>query len=208
MSIFTRRESEPAPPPPSPTPPPRSAAPPPKPAGGPSHDRTQIASGSKVVGEVSGSAELLIDGQVEGKIDLDSRVVVGPQGKVRGEIRARSVQIGGQVQGNVQGLERVEVLGAGRLEGDMAAPKVHIADGAFFSGKVEMGPVADAKARGPADKDKDKAAARPDPAATRKSDESGPRDSDLVGTPQPDAPQPGAPQPGAPDSPSKGGTGK
>lgn len=151
MSIFTRRDSEPTPPPSSPKPPTRSA-PPSKPAPDARHDHTQIAGGSKVVGEVSGSAELLIDGQVEGKIDLDSRVVVGSKGKVKGEIRARSVQIGGQVQGNVQGLERVEVLASGRLEGDMISPQVHIADGAFFTGKVEMGHDVDLKGQRPPEK--------------------------------------------------------
>lgn len=199
MSIFTRRDSEPAPPP-SPTPPPRTAPPVKSASSSPSHDRTLIARGSKVVGEVSGSAELQIDGQVEGKIDLDSRVVVGPQGMVQGEIRARSVQVGGKVHGNVQGLERVEVLASGRLEGDMIAPQVHIADGAFFTGKVEMGRAAEAKGRGPAEPTKD--APKPAPEAPRKGDEKRPQESDLVG-----ASHPGTPQ-ADPDSPGKRGTDK
>jgi cytoskeletal protein CcmA (bactofilin family) len=197
MSIF-RRDSEPSPPPaPAPAASPRSA-PPVKPASSQSHDRTQIASGSKVVGEVSGSAELLIDGQIEGKIDLDSRVVVGPQGKVRGEIRARSVQIGGQVQGNVQGLERVEVLSSGRLEGDMAAPQVHIADGAFFTGKVEMGRAAEARGRGPAEPKKD---------APRQASEAPRKEPDSLAGASAAAQPPGPPQPGA-EAPARGGSSK
>ena len=138
MSIF-RREPEPAQkptPPTSRTAPSRSTAPVTT-----SPERTHIARGSKLVGEVSGKAELVIDGMVEGKIHLDSRVVVGDQGEVRGEIVARAVQIGGKVVGNVRGHERVEILASGRLEGDVVAPQkgVHIAEGAFFAGKVEMG---------------------------------------------------------------------
>ncbi|MCP3957727.1 MAG: polymer-forming cytoskeletal protein [bacterium] len=101
-------------------------------------EATHIASGSKVVGEISGTADLVIDGVVEGEIDLESRVVVGSGGRVEGMILARSVEVGGQVLGNVQGLERVEVLATGSLEGDVMAPRVVIAEGAFFKGKVEM----------------------------------------------------------------------
>ena len=139
MSIFRRDPDT-----PSPSPPKAAAAPKPSsrvaPAAPASRDKTHIASGSKVVGEVSGSAELVIDGRVDGKIDLDSQLIVGPTGEVEGEVQARSIRISGRVMGNVRGLERVEVLKPGRLEGDMVAPQngVHIAEGAFFSGNINM----------------------------------------------------------------------
>ncbi len=99
---------------------------------------TNIASGTKVVGQISGSTQLVIDGQVDGEIDLQSQVVVGASGHVKGEIKAKAVQVGGKVQGNVRGHERVEVLNSGSLEGDVVSPRVIIAEGAFFKGKVEM----------------------------------------------------------------------
>ena len=150
MSYFGRRKSETS----SPTasvPPSRPAQRPSSPAESPDdREKTRIASGSKVVGEVSGSAELVVEGRVEGKIDLASRVVVGSGGQVKGEITARSIQISGRVLGNVHGLERVEVLASGRLEGDMVAPQngVHIAEGAYFTGKIEMTNRAGAKNKG------------------------------------------------------------
>ncbi|MDX1501957.1 MAG: polymer-forming cytoskeletal protein [Thermoanaerobaculia bacterium] len=99
---------------------------------------TEIAEGSKVVGEVTGPTGLQVNGEVEGKIHVDSEVVVGASGTVRGEIRARRVKIGGKVFGSVRGLESVAILANGRLEGDVAAPGLSIVDGAFFKGKVEM----------------------------------------------------------------------
>ncbi len=138
MSIF-RRDSDPSPPS-NPMPSPASPAPSPRqhqpstPNSGPTH----IASGTKVVGQISGNAELVIDGQVEGEIDLDSRVVIGASGRVKGEIQARAIEVGGKVHGNVRGKERVEVLTSGGLEGDVVSPRVVIAEGAFFKGKVEM----------------------------------------------------------------------
>ena len=136
MSIFRRDDELPAEP-----------AKPEKPARAPSrtakhksspNDPTQIASGSKVVGEISGEADLFIDGVVDGEINLDSRVVVGTGGRVEGTVLAREVEVGGKVLGNVKGLARVEVLATGSLEGDVMSPRVVIAEGAFFKGRVEM----------------------------------------------------------------------
>jgi cytoskeletal protein CcmA (bactofilin family) len=100
---------------------------------------TQVARGTRIVGEISGSAELRIDGEIEGKLDLDGSVVIGETGQVKGEIRARSVQVSGKMKGNVTGRESVSILGNGSVEGDVVSPRMSIADGAFFKGRVEMG---------------------------------------------------------------------
>lgn len=110
-----------------------------RPGGARERSVTRIADGTKIVGEVGGATELLVEGEVEGQIRVDSRVVVGQGGLVRGQIAARSVLIAGRVAGDVRGSDRVEVGGSGKLEGDIAAPRVTIAEGAFFKGKVEMG---------------------------------------------------------------------
>lgn len=99
---------------------------------------TYIAAGSKVTGEITGSSEVLVDGLFEGRLNLDSNVVVGREGRVTGEITARAVRVEGKVVGDVRGHERVEVMASGTLEGDIAATRVVIAEGAFFKGKVEM----------------------------------------------------------------------
>ncbi len=91
-----------------------------------------------MVGQISGTAELVIEGRVEGEIDLKNRVVVSHRGEVEGKIVGAAVEVGGKVLGNVHGLERVEILESGRLEGDVTSPRVVIAEGAFFKGKVEM----------------------------------------------------------------------
>lgn len=99
---------------------------------------THISAGTRVTGEISGSTEVLIDGEVDGEVRVDHTVVVGAEGRVRGEISARMVRVGGTVSGNLRGSERVEVLPTGSTEGDISAPRVVIAEGAFFKGTVEM----------------------------------------------------------------------
>ncbi len=115
-------------------------------------DTTQISTGSKIKGEITGSTELVVQGEVDGRIQLDNSVVIGSSGVVKGEIHARTVRVSGKIIGNVRGLERVEILVDGHVEGDVVAPRVIIIDGAFFKGKVEMSgdtaqPAASASAR-------------------------------------------------------------
>lgn len=132
MSLF-KKESEPS----TPTAGPERAPASPSPARRESAV-TRVAQGTKIGGEISGATELVIEGQVEGTLRIDARVVVGSSGVVRGEIEARSVLVAGEVSGDVRGRERVEVGASGRLEGDISAPRVTIAEGAFFKGQVEM----------------------------------------------------------------------
>ncbi len=91
-----------------------------------------------MVGEISGTAELVIEGRVQGEVELKNRVVVGREGIVEGRIVGASVEVGGKVVGNVHGVNAVQVLESGKLEGDVISPQVIIKEGAFFKGKVDM----------------------------------------------------------------------
>jgi cytoskeletal protein CcmA (bactofilin family) len=99
---------------------------------------THVAAGSRVEGTLSGPTELLIEGEVHGEIRVESAVMVGSEGVVMGPISAQVVRVGGRVVGDVQATDRVEVAPSGSLEGDIAAPRVIIAEGSFFKGRVEM----------------------------------------------------------------------
>lgn len=99
---------------------------------------TYLAPGAKIQGEISGTTEVVIDGELEGQIKLDKLVTVGSQGLVKGEIHAQAVRVSGKVLGNIAGRDRVEVMATGTVEGDIVAPRVTVADGAYLKGKVEM----------------------------------------------------------------------
>ena len=103
-----------------------------------SRQATLVAPGCKVIGKVTGTADVMIEGEIEGDVDLQGAAHVGEKGKVRGNISARIVRVAGEVCGNVRGTERVEVLASGQLEGDVTAPRVVISEGAFVKGKIEM----------------------------------------------------------------------
>jgi cytoskeletal protein CcmA (bactofilin family) len=105
-------------------------------------DHSEMAHiGKSVVikGQLSGSEDLYLDGEVEGSIDLKQhRLTVGPNGRVRANIHAAEIVILGKVDGNVHGEERVEVKRSGVLNGDIVTQRILIEDGAYFKGSVDI----------------------------------------------------------------------
>jgi cytoskeletal protein CcmA (bactofilin family) len=147
-----KRENEPNAPTPSTTPvtppsaPPRRevevapAAPPARASGEPA-GRAQIGVGTIVRGEISGEEDLLIEGRVEGRIDLrQNAVTVGAKGRLVAEIVARVILVDGEVDGNLTAEEQIVVRKSGRVKGDLCAPRVTIEDGARFKGGIDMEP--------------------------------------------------------------------
>lgn len=114
----------------------------------PRSDAAILTRGICIKGELTGKADLVIDGDVQGSIRLgDSRLTVGQLGNIRANIEASEIVVRGQVQGNLRGRERVVLGSSCHVLGDLEAPRVAIEDGAKFKGRVEMGPAADARER-------------------------------------------------------------
>jgi len=91
-----------------------------------------------VRGELSGSEDLFLDGEVEGSIELhDHHLTIGPHGRVRASVNAREVVVHGELNGNVRGAERVELKKSATLTGDIITQRVVIEDGAFFKGSID-----------------------------------------------------------------------
>ena len=100
-----------------------------------------VTLGASVVikGEVSAREDLTIAGRIEGKVEVRDHVVrVGRDAQVHAEIAARAVLVEGSVKGNITATERIELLEHGSVEGDIAAPKIAMAEGAQFRGKIDM----------------------------------------------------------------------
>jgi cytoskeletal protein CcmA (bactofilin family) len=93
-----------------------------------------------IKGEVESKEEIVVEGRIEGKIDVDSRVVVAANGKVNADIKAREVVIKGRVDGNVNCSEKVEIVPDGYLKGNIVSEKVVLAEGSKFRGNVRMTP--------------------------------------------------------------------
>jgi cytoskeletal protein CcmA (bactofilin family) len=92
-----------------------------------------------VKGELSGSEDLILDGEVEGSITLRGQsLTVGPNGRVRANIEARNVIVHGRVDGNIHATDRVELRKSASHTGDISTARISIEDGAFFKGGIDI----------------------------------------------------------------------
>jgi cytoskeletal protein CcmA (bactofilin family) len=92
-----------------------------------------------VKGEITGNEDLLIDGSVEGLIQLDERkLTVGTTAKITADVIAREVVVYGTVKGNVRAKDKIEIKKDGSVNGDLTTARIMIEDGAYFKGSIEI----------------------------------------------------------------------
>src|SRR5690349_24442157 len=104
-----------------------------------------------VKGEISGNEDLLIDGSVEGLVQLDERkLTVGATSKVTADVIAREVVVYGNVKGNLRAKDRIEIKKDGSVVGDLTTSRIMIEDGAYFKGSIEIDKSAEKESRGSA----------------------------------------------------------
>ena len=102
-------------------------------------DIAHIGKSVVIRGELSGSEDLFLDGEVEGSIDLKGHsLTIGPNGHIRANVHAQEVVIHGRVDGNIRGTDRVELKKSAVLAGDIFTQRIMIEDGAFFKGAVDI----------------------------------------------------------------------
>jgi cytoskeletal protein CcmA (bactofilin family) len=100
-----------------------------------------------ICGEVKGSEDLIVDGRVEGTVNLsESRLTIGPTAIVAANLSAKDILIMGQVQGNLVASGRVELRAGCQVEGDIRALRLAVEDNSVFRGKVDL---TQAVSRGP-----------------------------------------------------------
>ena len=136
MSLFGKPETKPAEPPPPPPRPSAAAAPPV--AARTSSTPCVIGPKIKIIGELSGDEDVLVEGQIEGEIRITRDLRVGPGGVVKAKVSAQSIIVSGEIIGDCEAVGRVELQSTGKLTGNIRAPKIVIAEGAMFRGNSDM----------------------------------------------------------------------
>ncbi len=102
-------------------------------------DAVNIGTSVVITGELNGSEDLTIEGQVDGKIELRQHMLtIGPHGKINAQVAAKSVVVMGVVHGKITATERITIRKSGSVEGDLSAPRVVIEEGAHFRGGIDM----------------------------------------------------------------------
>ena len=92
----------------------------------------------RIVGDVSSNEELYVDGELEGKLELKSRLTIGPESKVKANIKAKEVIVFGSVRGNVEAEDRIALRAGATIVGDIKTAGIIIEDGAYFKGGIDI----------------------------------------------------------------------
>src|SRR5580698_9205126 len=88
-----------------------------------------ISQGIKIKGEVTGSEDLFVDGQVDGKLSLtNGSLTIGPNGNVKADVTAREVIVRGKVE-------------AGKHPGKTGEAQAAAAAGGSSAGGKSSGPI-------------------------------------------------------------------
>ncbi len=98
-----------------------------------------IGKAVRVEGKIISREDIYVDGQVEGSIESpESKVTIGPNGRVKATVSAREVVIIGAVQGDVTATDKVDIRKDAQLEGNIGSARISIEDGAIFKGSIDI----------------------------------------------------------------------
>ena len=117
---------------------PRATVTTPPPATASTRSTAVIGASMLMKGEIHTREELVVDGEVEGLLESQSSITIGPNGKVKANIKAREVAIFGVVKGNIEVSEKIAIREKGSLIGDIKTAGISIDDGAYFKGSIDI----------------------------------------------------------------------
>jgi cytoskeletal protein CcmA (bactofilin family) len=144
FDVWNKRNDDPTAPQPMPqryepgTPQPAAAPRPHQPTNQTPHQTAIIGTSMTIKGEIVSREELLVDGEVDGSMQSQSLLTVGPNGKVRANIKAQEVAIYGSVRGNVEVTGKLSIREQGSLIGDIKCSGISIDDGSYFKGSIDI----------------------------------------------------------------------
>ncbi len=104
----------------------------------PAPGATRLGSAVRIIGDVTSEEELYFDGDLEGRLELRSRLTIGPNSKVKANIKAQEVIVFGSIKGNVESESRVSLRTGATIVGDIKTAGIVIEDGAYFKGGIDI----------------------------------------------------------------------
>ena len=100
---------------------------------------TLIGKSVSIKGELSGSEDLFMDGNLEGTVILsESRLTIGPNGRVKADLQVRDLIVFGLLNGNVVASGRIELRQTAIVNGDIVASRLSVEESATIKGRVEL----------------------------------------------------------------------
>jgi cytoskeletal protein CcmA (bactofilin family) len=98
-----------------------------------------ISEGTFIKGDITANGDIRIDGELNGNINAKGRLVIGPKGKVEGEINCNNIEVSGHLKGKINVSELLTMKSSSRIYGDVVAGKLSVEPGSLFTGSCSMG---------------------------------------------------------------------
>jgi cytoskeletal protein CcmA (bactofilin family) len=99
----------------------------------------RIVEGTSIKGDIRCESNIRIDGIFVGDLITKGRLVVGPNGKIEGNVTCQNAELEGQIKGKIQVQQLLTLKSTAKVEGDMVTDKLAIEPGANFTGSCSMG---------------------------------------------------------------------
>ncbi len=100
---------------------------------------TLLGKGSHFNGTLKVEGGIRIDGELEGQVEATGTLVVGKEGVMKAEIKAKDAIIGGKIIGNLNIANKIELQSGSSVSGDIKSRGLIIDNDVFFEGKSAMG---------------------------------------------------------------------
>lgn len=98
-----------------------------------------ISTGTAFEGKFRSTGSLRIDGSFKGELEIGSKLVIGPQGRVDGQVICRSAEVEGTVEVSTLTVsESLTLKASAMIKGDISADKLIIEQGAVLIGHCQM----------------------------------------------------------------------
>jgi len=97
-----------------------------------------ISTGTDITGDIKSSGDIRIDGSLTGNLNTKGKVVIGPTGKVKGEVICKNSEVSGIIEGKITVGQLLNLKASSKINGDIITSKLSIEPGAVFSGNCKM----------------------------------------------------------------------
>lgn len=104
-------------------------------------NQSEISPNTVIRGRIQGSENLWVEGRIDGEVDLDGVLMIQSEGVVKADVQATRIDIDGVLVGDASALDVIVLDKGARVVGDLKAPSIRFAEGACFTGALDIGDV-------------------------------------------------------------------
>ena len=97
-----------------------------------------ISNGTEITGDIKSNGDIRVDGSLTGNLNTKGKVVIGPTGKIKGEVLCKNSEVSGIIEGKISVVQLLNLKASSKILGDIATSKLSIEPGARFTGTCKM----------------------------------------------------------------------